>query len=139
MAGGVYFLVKSCREINRPVLFEQRVGGISHNRQQPGAAIGTMESTERFERSKICPPGPHRTRPLRSGAAIWPNCARRRDEAASPKSGLRMPRYRVHQLVSTVSCFRFVSRPVWGTKETWLGAKVAKWLRSTSCSPLDFK
>jgi hypothetical protein len=34
----MYFFVKSC-EINRPVLFEQRVGSISDNRQQPGAAI----------------------------------------------------------------------------------------------------
>ena len=75
---------KVCGEINRPVLFEQRVGGISDNRQQPGAAVGTMESTERFERSKICLLNHIATHPLRCGAAIWPNCARRRDEAASP-------------------------------------------------------
>jgi hypothetical protein len=34
----MYFFVKSC-EINRLVLFEQCVAGISDNRQQPGPAI----------------------------------------------------------------------------------------------------
>src|ERR1700757_244987 len=41
-----------------------------------------------------------------------------------PKSGFAVAlRYRVHHVVSIVSCFRFVSRRFCGTPVTWLGGK----------------
>jgi hypothetical protein len=36
-------------------------------------------------------------------------------------------------------CLRFVSRPVCGMNDTWLGGRLANCLRLTCCSPLDLK
>src|ERR1700757_3190206 len=41
------------------------------------------------------------------------------------KSGFFVLRYRIHQLVSTLSCCKLVSRPVCGTPATWLGGIIA--------------
>ena len=49
----MYFFIKSCCQIDRLVLFEQSIGGISDNRQQPSPAVGAVESAERFERTQI--------------------------------------------------------------------------------------
>jgi hypothetical protein len=49
----VYFLIKRCREINRPILFQQRVRGVPDNRQQPGSGVGAMESAEGLKCAQI--------------------------------------------------------------------------------------
>jgi len=38
----------------RPVLLEPRVAGISHNRQQPGATIPAVKTSEEFEGAHEC-------------------------------------------------------------------------------------
>src|SRR5215470_10526500 len=54
-----------------------------------------------------------------------------------PKSGFWLSlRYLVHQLVSTVSCVRFVSLPSLGTPETWLGVMFLNGVRSALSTPL---
>src|SRR6202030_575308 len=57
----------------------------------------------------------------------------------APKSGLVVLRYRIHQLVSTLSCCSLVSRPVCGTPVTLLGGILRNASKLTGCSPLDAK
>jgi hypothetical protein len=57
----------------------------------------------------------------------------------APKSGLVVLRYRTYQLVSTLSCCSFVSRPVCGTPVTLLGGILRNASKSTGCSPLEAK
>src|SRR6266404_9962170 len=46
-------------------------------------------------------------------------------------------RYRVHQLVSTVSCIRFVSRPICRAPVALLLGRVRNWSRLTGVAPFD--
>src|SRR5947209_11995835 len=56
----------------------------------------------------------------------------------SPKSGFLVRlRYRVHQLVSTVSCIRFVSRPICCAPVALLLGKVRNASRLTVSAPLE--
>src|SRR5580704_7977105 len=58
------------------------------------------------------------------------------------KPGLRsgffaLLRYRVYQLVSTVSCMRLVRRPIWLAPVALLLGKVRNWSRLTVSAPLE--
>src|SRR5581483_9422293 len=54
------------------------------------------------------------------------------------RSGLwALSRYRVHQLVSTVSCIRFVRRGLRLDPVAMLPGRVRNWLRFTVSAPLD--